>query len=120
MGEVTQTLQVPLWIPEIFVPIGGGLMFVQLLKFLKKDLFPKRKSIGTDEFRLKDATPASLAIMVIFIAALVLSLALLKIDPRWGLSLLFFALLFNGMPVSFAMGLFGVFALYFLLGALPP
>ena len=30
--------------------------------------------------------------------------------------LLFFALLFNGMPVSYAMGLFGVFGLYFLLG----
>ena len=116
MGEVTQTLQIPLWIPQIFVPIGGGLMFVQLLKFLKKDLFPKRKSTDTDGFRLKHATPASLVITVIFIAALVLSLVLLRIDPRWGLSLLFFALLFNGMPVSYAMGLFGVFGLYFLLG----
>jgi C4-dicarboxylate transporter, DctM subunit len=116
MGELTQTLQIPLWIPQVFVPIGGGLMFLQLLKFLKNDLFPKRKGVGSDVFPLKDATPASLAIMVVFIAALVLSLALLKIDPRWGLLLLFFALLFNGMPVSYAMGLFGTFGLYFLLG----
>jgi C4-dicarboxylate transporter DctM subunit len=33
-----------------------------------------------------------------------------------GLLFLFFALLFNGMPVSYAMGLFGAFGLYFLLG----
>lgn len=116
MEEVTQTLQIPLWIPQIFVPIGGGLMFIQLLKFLKNDLFKNRKGMTADEYSLKDATPGSLVIMVIFITALMLSLVLLKIEPRLGLPLLFFALLFNGMPVSYAMGLFGVFGLFFLLG----
>lgn len=116
MEEVTQTLQIPLWIPQIFVPIGGGLMFIQLLKFLKNDLFKNRKEMTADEYSIKDATPGSLAIMFIFIAALSLSLVLLKIEPRLGLPLLFFALLFNGMPVSYAMGLFGVFGLFFLLG----
>lgn len=116
MEEVTQTLQIPLWIPQLFVPIGGGLMFLQLLKFLKQDLFPRHKSVGTDNFSLKDATPGSLAITVIFIAALALSVVLLKFEPRLGLLVLFFALLFNGMPVSYAMGMFGVIGLYFLLG----
>ncbi len=115
MEEVTQTLQIPLWIPQVFVPIGGGLMFIQLLKFLKNDLFPNRQR-ATDEYSVRDATPASLMIMIVFAALLVLSLLLLRIEPRLGLLLLFFALLFNGMPVSYAMGLFGVFGLYFLLG----
>ena len=116
MEELTQTLQIPLWIPQLFVPVGGGLMFIQLLKFLKNDLFKNRKKMTADQYSLKDATPGSLIIMFIFIAALVLSLALLRIEPRLGLLILFFALLFNGMPVSFAMSLFGIFGLYFLLG----
>jgi C4-dicarboxylate transporter, DctM subunit len=116
MEEVTQTLQIPLWIPQIFVPIGGGLMFLQLLKFLKKDLFKKRKKMAEGEYSVRDATTGSLAVMVIFIAALFLSVLLLKVEPRLGLLLLFFVLLFNGMPVSFAMGLFGTMGLYYLLG----
>ena len=36
-----------------------------------------------------------------------------------GLFLLFFVLLFSGLPVSFALGLFGVFGLYFLFGGGP-
>ena len=116
MEEVTQTLQIPLWIPQVFVPLGGGLMFLQLLKFLKQDFFPKNRNLDPAQISLKDATPGSLAIMMIFMGALLLSLALLKIEPRIGLLLLFFALLFNGMPVSYAMGLFGIFGLYFLLG----
>jgi C4-dicarboxylate transporter DctM subunit len=116
MEEVTQTLQIPLWIPQIFVPIGGGLMVLQLLKFLKEDLLKHRKPMGADEPSLKDISPKAVAITVLFFAVLALSLALLKIEPRWGLLLLFFALLFNGMPVSYAMGLFGAFGLFFLLG----
>ena len=115
MGEVTQTLQIPLWIPQVFVPIGGGLMFIQLLKFLKNDLF-KNKQLAANEYSIRDATPAALVVMLVFAALLVLSLVLLKIEPRLGLLLLFFALLFNGMPVSYALGLFGIFGLYFLLG----
>jgi len=116
MGEVTQTLQMPLWIPQLSVPIGSGLMFLQLLKFLKNDLFKNKPKITSDECSLKDATPGSLFIMVIFIVALLLSILLLKIEPKLGMILLFFALLFNGMPVAYAMGLFGALGLYFLLG----
>ncbi len=120
MEEVTQTLQIPLWIPQMFVPIGGGLMVLQLFKFLKEDLLKHREAIAADECSLKDVSPRAVAITVLFFAALVLSLALLKIEPRWGLLILFFALLFNGMPVSYAMGLFGAFGLFFLLGGPRP
>lgn len=116
MEEVSQTLQIPLWIPQLFVPLSGGLMFLQLLKFLKQDLFPRSKGYSPAELSWRDAGPRSLAITAIFLAALVASCVLLKYDPKLGLLLLFFALLFNGMPVSYAMGLFGAFGLYFLLG----
>jgi C4-dicarboxylate transporter DctM subunit len=116
LEEVSQTLQIPLWIPQMFVPIGGGLMFLQLLKFLKNDLCKISNSQDPDEPCLKDASPHALAVMVIFVAALVASCVLLKYNPKLGLLFLFFALLFNGMPVSYAMGLFGAFGLYFLLG----
>jgi C4-dicarboxylate transporter DctM subunit len=116
LEEVSQTLQIPLWIPQMFVPIGGGLMFLQLLKFLKNDLCKTSNSHASDEPCLKDANPRALAVMVIFVAALVASCVLLKYNPKMGLLFLFFALLFNGMPVSYAMGLFGAFGLYFLLG----
>jgi len=116
LEEVSQTLQIPLWIPQMFVPIGGGLMFLQLLKFLKNDLCKIANRQDPDEPCLKDASPHALAVMVIFVAALVASCVLLKYNPKVGLLFLFFALLFNGMPVSYAMGLFGAFGLYFLLG----
>jgi C4-dicarboxylate transporter DctM subunit len=116
LEEVSQTLQIPLWIPQIFVPVGGGLMFLQLLKFLKEGLFEPSKPHAADEPCLKDASPRTLAIMGIFAAALVASCVLLTYNPKLGLLVLFFVLLFNGMPVSYAMGLFGVFGLYFLLG----
>jgi C4-dicarboxylate transporter DctM subunit len=54
--------------------------------------------------------------MGIFVTALVTSCVFLTYNPKLGLLVLFFVLLFNGMPVSYAMGLFGVFGLYFLLG----
>jgi C4-dicarboxylate transporter, DctM subunit len=116
LEEVSQTLQIPLWIPQMFVPIGGGLMFLQLLKFLKNDLCKIPTLHAPDEPCLKDASPQALAVMVIFVAALVAGCVLLKYNPKLGLLFLFFALLFNGMPVSYAMGLFGAFGLYFLLG----
>lgn len=116
MEEMTQTLQIPMWFTQIFVPIGSAFMFLQLLKFLKRDLMKKGKDVAKGEYSLRDAAPGSLIVMVIFIAALGLSFLLLKVEPGLGLLLLFFALLFNGMPVAYAMGLFGVFGLYFLLG----
>jgi C4-dicarboxylate transporter DctM subunit len=116
LEEVSQTLQIPLWIPQIFVPIGGGLMFLQLLKFLKNDLCKPGTGHASFEPSLRDAHPRSLAVMTIFCTALITSCVLLTYNPKLGLLLLFFSLLFNGMPVSYAMGLFGVFGMYVLLG----
>lgn len=115
MGELSQTLQIPLWIPQCFVPLGGGLMVIQLLKFLKKELF-RKQSDRESTASVRDADLKSLIITLIFGGFLILSLILLKSAPNLGLTVLFFALLFNGMPVAYAMGLFGAFGFYFLLG----
>lgn len=55
----------------------------------------------------------------IFIILLILSLLLLKVSTELGLLILFFVLLFSGIPVAFGLGLFGLFGLYFLFGGGP-
>ncbi len=114
MGETSQVLQMPLWIIQVFVPFGSFLMLLQLLRFLvdhvrglKGGVFSRLQGGGY----LKSCTAT-----IAFIAGLALSLVLLPSSPILGLVLLFFALLLNGMPVSFAMGLFGVFGFFILLG----
>jgi C4-dicarboxylate transporter DctM subunit len=88
-----------------------------------KDLFrslthPQSPKDGEEAARL---TSEGLAIRpllapLIFVVSFVLSLFLLKVSMNLGLLLLFFVLLFSGLPVAFALGLFGVFGLYFLFG----
>jgi C4-dicarboxylate transporter DctM subunit len=114
MGEVSQVLQLPLWIVQIFVPLGSFLMLLQLLKFLIDNTTALIKK-GSSMFP-EGLTARSFIGTAIFVCGLALSLILLPYFPKLGLSLLFFALLFNGMPVSFAMGLYGVFGFYMLLG----
>ena len=115
LGESSQILQIPLCLPQIFVPLGGGLLVIQLIKFLEEDLSYKLK---TPEYSVSgwSANLKSIIITVLFASSLILSLVLLRISTNFGLAILFFALLFNGMPVAFAMGLFGLFSLYILLG----
>jgi C4-dicarboxylate transporter DctM subunit len=113
MGELSQTLRIPLWIPQSFLPVGGLLMFVQLLRFLKQDVSQMGRNLHGDPGAawLKAAFAAA-----VFAGSLLAAIGLLLVSPILGLLLLFFALLFNGMPVAYAMGLFGTFGLFFLLG----
>jgi C4-dicarboxylate transporter DctM subunit len=67
-----------------------------------------------DDPRASRLKPAFAA--VVFAGSLIAAFGLLSVSPILGLLLLFFALLFNGMPVAYAMGLFGTFGLFFLLG----
>jgi len=115
MGELSQILQIPLWIPQTSVPLGGALLVIQLVRFLKDDLLFKLRS---SEFSVSGMSPnlKSFLITILFVSSLIISLILLNVSRNLGLTILFFALLFNGMPVAFAMGLFGLFSLYFLLG----
>jgi C4-dicarboxylate transporter DctM subunit len=115
MGELSQILQIPLWIPQMSVPLGGALMVIQLVRFLKDDLLFKLRS---SEYSVSGTSSnlKAFLITIVFISSLIMSFILFNVSRNLGLALLFFALLFNGMPVAFAMGLFGLFSLYFLLG----
>jgi C4-dicarboxylate transporter, DctM subunit len=118
LGEVTQILQFPLWVLQSFVPLSAGLMALTLLRFLWEDVFINRHR--KDVLAARGASSLRYyAVALIFAAGLLGGVVLLKISVPMGLFILFFALLFNGMPVSYAMGLFGATGLFFLLGGFP-
>jgi C4-dicarboxylate transporter, DctM subunit len=114
MEEVSQVLQLPLWVVKSFIPFGGFLMLLQLVKFLAKDT--KGVFTGVLAKLPGGGVPQSLVATIVFVGALALGLVLLPSSPKLGLCILFFALLFNGMPVSFAMSLFGIFGLFIVIG----
>jgi TRAP-type C4-dicarboxylate transport system permease small subunit len=114
MQEISQVLQFPLWIVQIFVPLGGFLMLLQALKFLKENL---QAVFRGELFSLPGGVkPRSFIAVIAFAASIALGIALLSWSPILGLVVLFFALLFNGMPVAFAMSLFGVIGLFMVIG----
>jgi C4-dicarboxylate transporter DctM subunit len=113
-------LKVPAWIPMSVIPIGTALLIIQFGRYLE-DLFHrlrrpaapagvvKAESAGTVSF-------TAVLIPAIFIALLTASLILLKVNVYIGLLILFLVLLLSGIPVAFALGLFGVFGFYVLFG----
>jgi C4-dicarboxylate transporter DctM subunit len=125
-GEISPSvLRVPMFIPESFVPIGTFFLTIQFIRYLKnlfKDLanprFPMEEAstVGLSPLRL---TVPQVLVSGIFVAVFALGLYLLKVNLYLGLSILFFVLLFSGIPVAFALGLFGVFGIYFLFGGAP-
>jgi C4-dicarboxylate transporter DctM subunit len=114
MGETSQVLQFPLWVVLLFVPMGGFLMTLQLLRFLLDKL---RGLIGGEFAQLPGGVnPKSFVATAIFAGGLALAIAILPSFRAIGIISLFLVILFNGMPVSFAMGLFGIIGFFFLVG----
>jgi len=115
MGEGTPVLQIPLWIIQNCVPLSGALMFLVLLRNLKETFgsYRHRKELHRTSGRpgFKDY-----GAVLLFAAGLVGGIILIKISVPVGLLVLFVAILFNGMPVAYAMGLFGMIGLYVFLG----
>ena len=60
--------------------------------------------------------PKSFVATAIFAGGLALAIAILPSFRAVGIIFLFMIILFNGMPVSFAMGLFGIIGLFMLVG----
>ena len=125
LGERSPTiLGVPLWIPEFFIPLGSALLIFQFIRYVI-ELFESLTlpPSAEDGSTVKSSMPAlgirQFVVPAIFVISLVLSIVLLKVSMNLGLLLLFFVLLFSGAPVSFALGLFGVFCMYFLFGGGP-
>ncbi|HEX2964943.1 MAG TPA: TRAP transporter large permease subunit [Syntrophorhabdaceae bacterium] len=115
MGEGSVMLQLPLWVFQSCLPLSAFLMLLVILKFLKDDILINRHEQeirapeGASGFRYYIPT-------LLFAAGLAAGCYLLTVNVPLGLLVLFIATLFSGMPVSFAMGLFGVVGLYVFSG----
>ncbi len=115
MEESSSVLLLPLWIFQACLPLSAFLMFLVAIKFLKDDIFIHRHK---PEVQLPQGS-SDLNFYIpslIFAAGIAAGCYLIKVNVPLGLLVLFIATLFSGMPVSFAMGLFGVVGLYVLTG----
>ena len=121
--EVSPTiLRVPLFIPQSVIPIGCALLTVALLKLIK-DTYQELAAPKSDEISGAEAaghgpgsTITAILVSTVFVVLLGISLYLLPKSMNLGLLVLFFVLLFSGIPVAVALGLFGLFGFYFLFG----
>ena len=105
-------LRTPVFIPQIFIPLGSVLLtleFIRLLKNLFREL-PVARKPGQGSLLLQFWVTA------LFAAGLAISFVLLKTSMHLGLLVLFFVVLLCGLPVAIALALFGVFGFYFLFG----
>ena len=116
--EVSPTLlKVPMVIPQLFIPLGSLLLTVQFVKYLGNLVRDLLCPCDEDTGVLRPASRAGqLAAPAVFLASVVAGIVFLKLNLYAGLLILFFVLLFSGMPVAFALGVFGVISFYFLFG----
>ncbi len=114
MSELLPTIvKIPSFLPKSLIPIGAALLILQLVRqlFALPGQWQEAVRVAAGQPDGWDrAVPAA------FIASLAFSLAMLKVAPSLSLLALFFVLLLSGIPVAFALGLFGVFGLYIAFG----
>ena len=119
LGEVPPAIfKMPMFIPKGCIALGAALLTMQLLRLLK-DLIREVMAKGTGPDSASGSAFRQTWVTVIFAGLLILSFVLLKVSATLGLLILFFLLLFCGIPVAFALGLFGLFCFYFLFGGAP-
>jgi C4-dicarboxylate transporter DctM subunit len=112
-------LKVPKFIPEMFIPFGVGLLLVELMRETKGIVL---RFNSPEHVANSDSGRSFFSytwVTALFILLLFLSFVFLDPWTNLGLALLFFSLLFSGTPVSFALGLFGLFSFVFLFGGVP-
>lgn len=112
-------LRFPVFIPRAFVPIGGILLLLELLRnishlFLDAKADEKGEVHETPYFR-KGLVP------ILFVAIFIIGTAMFVFKglTAVGLVVLLFLLLFAGMPVAFAMGFLGMMCFFFTFGGFP-
>jgi C4-dicarboxylate transporter DctM subunit len=122
-GEVSPTvLNVPIYIPQAFIPLGALFLTIQLFRILRGLFHQMLQQPGEGEKPRSEppSSPESIlsraGITALFAVGLMASLFLLKPNMHLGLLILFFVLLLSGLPVAIALGLFGTFGFYFLFG----
>ncbi len=112
-------LKVPKFIPEMFIPVGTALLFLEVAREAVRtggDFFRPARIGGPAQPRGLAGFVAHTWVTALFIALLAAGCLLLHGSTKLALAILFFGLLFSGTPVSFALGLFGLFGFLFLYG----
>jgi C4-dicarboxylate transporter DctM subunit len=113
-------LRVPTWIPQSFIPFGSAMLLLQYIRLeagLVRQLFSwKMPTAEKGSGSSGESSFLGPITIVLLGAGLFLGLYLLKVNLYLGLLVLFADLLICGLPVAFALGLFGLFGFYFLFG----
>jgi C4-dicarboxylate transporter, DctM subunit len=109
-------LRIPVFIPRLFLPLGAGLLLLELFRtafHLLVDASTGQKG-EINEAQCFPRGIASILLLAVFIigAAMIVSKAYITL----GIVILLFLLLFAGMPVATAMGLLGMTGFFFAFG----
>jgi C4-dicarboxylate transporter DctM subunit len=120
LGEVSPTvLNIPVVIPRGFVPIGGLLLIIELIRQILVALSAlgnvRREDESGGKRWLRYLPPLIFLALLIGCGALFLSKDLTPL----GLTLLVFVLIFAGMPIAFALGLLGLIGFTLTFGGGP-
>jgi C4-dicarboxylate transporter DctM subunit len=109
-------LKMPKFIPEMFIPIGTALLFVEIVREIINTVKDPPGVAAPHKGTALGSFIAHTWVTAGFIALLGCGVLLLKGSTSLALAILFFGLLFCGTPVAFALGLFGMFCFLFLYG----
>ena len=119
-GEVSPTvLNIPVWIPRGFVPLGGALLILEFIRQIMarvSDLRNTWRAEKGSENLAKRHLP-----VVLFVALFLLGgyFFLYRDLAPLGLILLLFVLIFSGMPIAFALGMLGLMGFFLTFGGGP-
>jgi C4-dicarboxylate transporter DctM subunit len=116
-GEVSPTvLNIPVWIPLSFVPLGGALLMLEFIRQIMTGISDWRNT-ARGELRTGNWVRRNLP-PIIFLALLALGGFLYSSIPTapYGVVLVLFVLIFGGMPIAFALGLLGLMGFLLTFG----
>jgi C4-dicarboxylate transporter, DctM subunit len=122
LGETSPTvLKIPVFIPRAFVPIGGILLLIEILRYTFRLISETKTGHKKNESdnNIKYLPRGLFPILFLILFALCTAMLVFKGLEAWGLVILLFLLLFSGMPVAFAMGFLGMMGFFFLFGGFP-
>jgi len=117
MWEVSPTiLEIPVVIPHSFIPIGGVMILLEVIRQILEGIGELRKtSRGEGNWLVRNLPPLLFLVLSISSSALFYSQ---KLAPL-GLVLLIFILIFGGAHIAFSLGMMGLIGFYFTFGGGP-
>ncbi len=117
VGETSPTtLRIPVFIPRVFVPLGGALLLLELFR----NIFHLLLDAKTGQNRNIDGArcfPRGLAPIILFVLFIIGAVMIVSKEfIALGIVILLFLFLFAGMPVATAMGFLGTVGFFYAFG----